>query len=238
MRFNEFADIYPQRAFIQKQLAQWLSSWLIDDASQQKNVLELGAGTGFLTKYLVSHFNTVHALDESSRMISNGIRYCPQAQWSQANAWQIDLNIDIDLLTSSSLLQWAPNPQSIIQHWANCLSPGGRMLHGFFIAPSLEEIRSIDSNLFPLTWHDAEQWTQYFKNAGLSIIRAEEKAFTYNFPRARALFSYFKETGATDKNRVSPSCLLHVIREYNKRFSYKDGIKSSWTFFRIEAEKE
>ena len=235
MRFNEFADSYPEKAFIQKQLAQWLSEWVNGQFCSDANVADIGAGTGFLTQRLSQRFKKIQAIDKSPKMLEQGKYYCPRADWSLQDAWSFEAESPMDLISSSSLLQWSPEPQNTLAKWAKSLAPGGRMLHGLFIAPSLPEIMAIDARIIPLQWHSAEKWQEFFTKAGLKILRSEAQSHQFIFSDADALFSFFKKTGASDKNRVRPGHLLHILREYNQRFSCSGGIHSSWTFFRVEA---
>ena len=237
MRFDEFADVYPHKAFIQKELASWTREWLDSDWNATKRILELGAGTGFLTQYFNTKQTQIKAIDSCPQMIRNGQKLCPNADWTQADAWSYSNGSSYDLITSCSLFQWMPQPKQTLTQLAKNLKPKGRMLHGFFISPSLHEITSIDPEVSPFSWHNQNEWESYFSQSGLRILRSQAQTHQFTFPSAGALFTFFKQTGAADKNRISPSHLLHIIREYNHRFLSAEGIKSTWTFFRIEVEK-
>ncbi|MEM8550568.1 MAG: methyltransferase [Verrucomicrobiota bacterium] len=234
MRFNEQAETYAAQAHIQADLAAWTSEWL-QEGSGRSSALELGAGPGVFTEYLLDRFSQVHATDISPAMIKVGEAAYPAANWSLVDGWQPSVG-RYDATVSASLMQWCPQPTEALRRQALTLKPGGRLLHGFYVDPTLTEFRSLAPGWLPLPWRSQSAWLAHVEAAGLRILRAGSLECRYDFSDARALLRFFQLTGAVSCRRASPGRLRRFMREYERRFATADGVSSTWQFFRIEAQ--
>ncbi len=234
MRFGERAGEYAAHAFVQRDLVEWGSRWLPDSLAQSE-VLELGAGPGLLTRELLSRGADVLATDLAAGMVEAGRQQYPQARWEVMNAWQP--KGEYDFICSSALMQWARDPAAVLTRMAGVLRPGGRMLHLFFIDPTLSEFRRLAPDWNPFVWRNSDAWQWAFEAAGLEVARAEEETHRMVFSNARELLRFFQRTGAVGRNHARPGELRHFLREYERHFQEGDGVVSTWTFFRIEAVK-
>lgn len=237
LRFNSKAAGYPGSAFLQKELAAWTAEWLPSAAQQ---VLELGAGCGFLTVDLVQRYSGVTATDEAPAMVELGSALVPQADWHCLDAWKPDgLDTQVDLLCSSGLLQWCPDPSGFFRTWRQYIRPGGRMLHGFFTAPTLSEWQSVSPVPPPLQWRSADAWQDAATQAGFVHCRFQTDCRKVTFANTRDLLSFVHKTGATENRRpVNPVALRRAINLYDQRFncgSPSAQVYSTWTFCRMEA---
>ena len=232
LNFNSKAHTYEASALIQRELADWGAQWL-EPTLKNKTALEIGAGTGIFTQYLVERSTNLTAIDIAPRMIEQGRRTLPQVNWQIADGWCIEPG-SFDRLYSSSLLQWAKNPVEVLRHWRASLNSQGQLLVLLFIEESLSELRQIGPHLSPVQWRSRTEWETAFKKAGFVILRSEQKKRVYTFPSALALFRRLHSLGATEKMKRNPIQLRRVLRNYDARFQTDKGVTSTWTFFRIE----
>lgn len=235
MRFSKQALEYAEHAFVQRDLAAWGSEWLPPQAHDE-DVLELGAGPGVFTAELLPRYGQVTATDLSPAMVEEGRSQYPHADWQVLDAWKQGRG-QYDCVCSSSLLQWAPEPATVLRNMAMSLKPGGRMLHLFFTDPTLSELGRLAPAWKPFPWRKGESWRAAFNDAGLEIIRSEEQTRTVHFENARELLRFFQRTGAIRHQRACPLKVRSFIHDYERHFRNGSGVASTWTFFRIEARK-
>ncbi len=240
LRFNDKADAYTQTAFVQKELAEWTLEWLADGSlPHSATVLELGAGTGLLTRGLVDLFAAVTATDEAQAMIAHGRSRVPAATWQPLDAWQpAAFKAKVDLITSSGLLQWCPDPCAAFHRWRDTLHPGGKMVHGFFAAPTLPEWQEAAPGMSPVQWHPPEYWQAWAREAGFADVSIESRSWRIAFANARTLLRFIHRTGATSTaHRATPGALRKALQAYDKRWCdpHTGQVHATWTFCRLSA---
>lgn len=232
--FCEKAFSYDEHAVVQKDAAAWLAEWLPKFGSFEK-CLELGAGTGLFTKHLVDRFAHIEVSDASSEMLEVCNRRVPGLHQRSRDAWaqQPDPG-NWDYLTSSSLLQWSPEPSDCLRHWKELLREGGRILAGFFAHPSLPEMNSVLEGQSPVLWRDTDTWLEVIEANGLQVERIEVDTRRYNYENPLHFWKSLHGTGATVSQRMQPSQMMRLFRNYEERFSNDFGVYATWTFCRME----
>jgi malonyl-CoA O-methyltransferase len=232
--FCEKAFSYDAHAIVQKEAADWLAKWL-PEPNEFERCLELGAGTGLFTEHLIERFAHLEVSDASSAMLEVCNRRAPGLHQRTRNAWtQQNDPQSWDYLTSSSLLQWAPNPKACLGYWKALLREGGRILCGFFADPSLPEMNSILEGESPVTWRSTEKWIAAVESNGLNVKRIEVDTRRYNYESPLHFWKSLHGTGATVSQRMQPSQMLSLFRNYEARFSNDFGVYATWTFCRLE----
>lgn len=251
LAFDQRADSYSAAATVQRHLVNWLGAWIAEpEPADGATVVEVGAGDGLFTEILARRYPRLTAIDIAPRMVEQGRRRLPDVKWCVADAWQLgdvarsipyaEPIVDdgsIDRLFSASLLHWCERPLQVLQRWRRLVRPEGRMLHGFYIAPTLGEWQHVAGCSSPVRWRTAAQWQHSFREAGWRILRCESRRHVQRFGSAIELVRFLHRTGAVVPRRVSAGLLRRWIAEYDRRFGGADGwhgVPSTWTFFRIE----
>ena len=238
LAFDRRADSYARFAVVQHRLAAWLAEWLEPaDAAADVTALELGAGDGLFTRFLAPRYAPLTAVDIAPRMVDEGRRGMPCVAWRVADAWQLD-GEPVDRLFSASLLHWCHDPVAVLRRWRRLTRPGGRMLHGFYVAPTLAEWQSLAAARSPVEWRSPTQWIAYFREAGWSVLRNEAQTRVERFASALDLFRFLHHTGAVAPRRTPVASFRRMIADYDRNFRSTPGgaaVASTWTFFRIEA---
>lgn len=239
-RFNDRADSYAQAAVVQRSLAVWLAEWLEPiEQTRRLTALELGPGNGLFTRVLAPRFDCLTAVDDAPRMVEQGRCALPEVEWEVGDAWQIE-RLPADRVYSASLLQWCDEPMPVLSRWLSLAKTGVRMLHGFYVAPTLDEWQTIAQSQSPVRWRSSEEWIACFREAGWNVLRSESRSHVHRFPSALELVRFFHRTGATTARQTSAGGLRKMISAYDNRFPAADGtpgVRSMWTFFRIEVAK-
>lgn len=229
--FDRAAHRYNTFAFVQRDLAKWLAEWL--PVPQVGAALEIAAGTGVFTQQLAQWRGELTATDASPAMVEEGSSTCPFADWKIARADALP-GLSANWIFSASYLQWAENPQKILAHWRTRLAPGGRILAGLFISPTLRELYEVLGVGAPLTWRSESDWRQAAEKAGFVIVRTEAADRTYYAPSSLDLLRSLHGTGAAPFRRMNPADLRTRMREYENHCRDEQGVRSTWRFFRLE----
>ena len=233
--FDECADDYERHAHIQSELVEWGCEWLEDDLGGKK-ALELGAGTGFLTRKLVDTGINLLATDLSSSMLQACVRNVPQVSGMKLDAWSPSLVQKFDRIYSSALLQWSSCPMMVLTKWASLLLPEGKILSFLFAKGTLSEFEEMEPGMTSLKWLSGKKWEKHFSHAGFRVLRSEESNRFYSFDDALSILKNLQAIGAARKGIFKPGHLRRILRNYDKRYRLRSGrVASSWNFFRIEA---
>lgn len=252
LAFDRRAHSYAAAATVQRHLIDWLGEWVEQPRhANSKTALEVGAGNGLFTELLATRYERLTALDIAPRMVEHGRHRLPQVAWRTADAWQLGnaaqlpprpsapLNElgPVDRLFSASLLHWCEHPVEVLHRWRKLLRPAGRMLHAFYIAPTLPEWHSVVGGYSPVRWRTESQWLDIFREAGWHVLRSGTRAHVERFASAIELLRFLHLTGAIVPHRVPVGQLRRWINDYDHKFGHpqnQTGIPSTWTFLRIE----
>ncbi len=233
MRFDEKAFQYHEKASIQKTVADWCAEWIERDCSKLVG-LELGAGTGLLTKHLgLRGFSDFCATDISSSMLREGEARLPLVRWEWQDAWRLEKR-KADRIYACSLLQWAPHPLEVLREWREALRPGGRILACFFIEDSLREFSHKDPHFPAFPWKSESEWVDLFRESDLRIRRRDTRLDTIAYSTGQEALRHIHDLGAVSPNRMSHSQLRRFLEKLDQ--SKDAGFKLSWRSLRVECE--
>lgn len=237
MRFEQKATGYTRAAVVQAELADWVAEWIGPGWPAAERVWEFGAGTGLLTRHLARRGSLI-ATDISARMLHEGKRRLPEVRWELADAWNPPRG-PVDRLFSSALLQWAAEPRRVLDAWLHLLTPGGRMLHGLFVSPSLPEFAEIAGDAIPLRWRSGEDWVAAAAQAGFDVCRWETRTVRQRHASAREFLRQLHDSGATAATpRLRVGQLRSKIAELDHRHAGSDGrVDVTWTLLRFEGRR-
>jgi trans-aconitate methyltransferase len=96
-----------------------------------ERILDLGCGTGHLTKTIAGSGAQVVGIDGSQSMIEAARAQYPDVEFSQADARNFTLPYMLDAIFSNAVLHWILEPESVVRCMARCLKPGGRFVAEF-----------------------------------------------------------------------------------------------------------
>ncbi len=241
--FSRAADTYDRYAVIQKQASRILLNWL--PGYDFRNILEIGCGTGFLTRLLHKAFplSSITAIDLSSDMLRLASQKLPSRRvvFSQADAQRLPgyLKGPFDLIVSSGAFQWFDRPEKTLCQLLTRLDEKGLLAFAAFGPRSLEELRiSIEmaigrkaSSLLPVAgFLDHEGWKAvtetFFKR-----VESKVCVITRDYNNLIELLRALKHTG------TSPACKKGPIIWSRAGFEKVEDVYMK-LFFKITASYE
>jgi len=96
-----------------------------------ETILDIGCGTGHLTKRIGDSGARVIGMDSSSEMLVKARNAYSDMTFIQADAQNFILDERFDAVFSNAALHWMKNAEGVVKSVANVLKPGGRFVAEF-----------------------------------------------------------------------------------------------------------
>ncbi len=228
--FSQAAFSYERAAKIQREAAVRLVDFM--DASlprgfRPETVIELGAGTGFVTKRLVLAFEGAKILvtDISDEML--GI--CRRKIFSMTgrnDEWMLDFEMldfnedfeiapDCGLVVSGLSFQWAADLRSLISRICAGLPSGGYLAFSILLEGSLDEFRSLfeDAGVeYPVPPHPELRDIREFC-AEFADVRTESYTLSSSHSGIRAFLQSLRNIGAVNPglSKIQPGKMKRIL---------------------------
>ena len=209
-RFKKSIDTYNSSAVIQKEMAHNLIDKILSNCGNDfSKVFEFGAGTGFLSKNILSEINFEQycandIIEESEYCIKNIIN---QAKFLPGDIEKISLNEKFDLILSNAVMQWI-----------------------FDIDELLLKIRSSlnDDGYFAFTTFGEQNYIEIKETTGVSLSYLKGETLKEKCERSFEVIS-FDETVQTLCFDSPLDVLKHI------KYSGTNGIKTlNWTVSKLK----
>jgi len=232
--FTRAAQTYRRHADVQRALAAWVGAWL--PINRTGRAIELGAGPGIFTEWLLPWSDEFVATDVSPEMCAIGRAVVPQASW-RTMAAEAPTDGPWDWIFTSSMLQWVHAPADVFAACRSQLAPGGKILGGLFVSGSLPELGELAPEIGPVRWRTAESWRAMIELGGLKLVRDEVCTHVQEYASALAFWRSLHGVGAAPERRLSSGALRRLLRLYQLHFGGAHGTRATWMFYRFEAER-
>ena len=153
LRFSAAAKTYDAHARVQNAVAAKLVR-LIPSSDSVARILEVGCGTGALTRHLLGHFPraTIDAMDISPKMIDSARRNfsaAPTIHWQVADARNFRGRKHYELIASNCALHWIDPLLEGLHNLARLLKPGGQLIFSVMLDGTLHELREARLRIAP-----------------------------------------------------------------------------------------
>lgn len=210
-------------------------------SSQPGIVLDVGCGTGFLTKQLALNGQDHHllALDLALPMLQTSRYKYPEmkAGYLCADAEHLPFAPrSIGQIYSNLALQWAQDLAATCAGFKRVLKPGGQLVFATFGPATLCELKAawadVDTYTHVNDFHSVDQIERFLRAAGLKVDVADSVLYQSLYPTVQALMQELKGIGAHNVNRgrnpkpTTKGQLQQMIACYRERMAGAEIVAS------------
>ncbi len=193
-QFEKSLDKYDKNAIIQKDLAQKLANETVKIRKDFPVILELGAGTGILTKQIKSHlaFQKFYANDLTEKSKNYVHKIIPDANFIPGNASRIKPPANTDLIISNAMFQWFYNLSDVINYYKKFLNNDGILAFSTFGQENFNELKEISG--LTLNYLSKDEIIRILE-PDFEILYTDEYTQILDFESPLALLTHMKNTG-------------------------------------------
>lgn len=258
MRFNRNARTYDQYANVQKKMAEELLNFskLNNSAHNQiKRILDIGCGTGYLTKLLYTLFPSANitAIDLAPGMIEIAKVYCCESsniEFICGDIEEITINGQYDLIISNATFQWFNQLQITMNKLYELLTTKGILCFTTFGIQTFSELHEsyekakVHLNLIledspGQAFYSLSDLTQLCitslpTETGADPLQVDSmECFEYEyFNCSKDFFHSVKKIGANNSNTQgrykSPLFISEVIKIYDTDYRENEKVRATY----------
>lgn len=194
---NQFAkslETYNQNAVVQHIMAKKLVSELAKIQNTFPSILELGCGSGLLTKELVKEFNfqSYYANDLVEKSKDYIKKITDYTNFYVGNASKINPSVKMDLIVSNAMFQWFKDIEKVTNRCKNILKKDAILAFSTFSPENFREIRELTG--LSLEYKTLDEITTILSK-NYKILYTEEFTHTMQFSNPLELLAHIKNTG-------------------------------------------
>lgn len=213
-RFRKAASSYDTEAVTQREIAckLWSMTQNLIDPADCAEILEIGCGTGFLTRNYIDHMGKQVTLNDIYDVSAN-FSDITKARFLIGDAEQTEWNNSFDLILSASAIQWFNNLDAFFAKCNESLNSEGVIALSTFGPQNFIEIR--ESGGKSLNYMSKTELTEKF-SAHFDILYVYEETITLRFPDVRSILRHIKNTGVM--GGLGNGASLRELIAFEKRF--------------------
>lgn len=250
--FSRSAGAYDARASVQRAVRDRILALLAEAAPHARRALDVGAGTGALLARLAEARPALAlaAVDLAPGMCAATRAAVPRASVATADAEQLPFRTGaVDLVVSTSTLQWLPHLGPALGEARRVLAPGGLLCAALFGADTLRELREAwreaagpeagaRTHVFPGKAH----LEAALAASGLHARAVVEEHLVEWHPDARAVLRSLKEIGASSavpgrSGLGGRAATLDMLRRYDAAHQTARGVPATYHVLVALAER-
>jgi malonyl-CoA O-methyltransferase len=241
-RFSAAAETYDRHARPQLALAQSVLSMLPEIYPEQ--ILELGAGTGQLTRLLADRFPEVliDAVDLAEKMVEHSrARFARHTHinWIVGDAQTFWSGDRYPLIVSSSALHWTDDLRATFENIFQCLEPGGYFALGMMLKGTLKELHELRREIAPEKTPETvlptyEETKACLQDAGFKLERRKHAEEEIIYLDAKAFLRAIHEQGVTGGKVSAGNAPLNrtelsqLVADYQESYTSDGGVFATY----------
>lgn len=221
--FRKSLETYEANAFVQKDMALKLVGLLKEKSFER--VLEIGMGTGILTKLLleklyIKEFFVNDIVAECDEYLGE---IAPESIFIEGDIEELILPDKFSLVAANAVFQWIVDFPFFIKKIASVIEKNGYLLFSTFGQENFKELGSVtDISLEYMNKKELEKILSE-KFEVVKIEEAQEKIYFKNF---RELIKHLKTTGVNGvpHKPITYAAMKKFEKEYKLAYKEKDGL--------------
>ena len=252
-RFSAAAATYDAEASVQRGVARRLMAILdgTPSAAVPERILEVGCGTGFLTRLLAARYSSsmIVATDIACRMVQRAARSVvgmDQIRWLAADARTVSLRTGFDLVASSSSLHWVTPLGAAFANLRPLLGAGGRLACALMVDGTLAELHAARCRVAPAkssqgTLLGSDAVRRCVEEQGFRIDEMVDETIRARYDSAHGLLYSLHALGLTAGAVFSGSGHLNRLElrkleeDYDLHYSADNGVYASYRILYLTA---
>ncbi len=191
-QFKKSLDNYEENAIVQAIMADKLIEHL--PFQYFSSVLELGCGSGLLTKKLIKKitYKKYYANDivEKSKIYTDKI--LDDYVFLGGNAQRLQVNARFNLIISNAMFQWFSNLEKALLYYKGLMNKDGIIAFTTFSPDNFKEIKSLTG--LTLEYKNLEEIREILSK-NFEILYLENFDYTMTFDNPLAVLAHMKNTG-------------------------------------------
>lgn len=213
MRFKTAIN-YDEFAIVQKILAKKLVKKVANYGNEFKNIYEIGAGSGLLTKEILAYF-------KFENLILNDLYKSEIMEKFPTQIGDIltqSLPRNLDLIISSSTLQWIEDLRALKVQIHDSLNQFGMIAFSIFSKGNLSNLQSFTKQ--GLNYKNALEISTIFSDK-FEILELETDEIVLKFSSLKELLNHLKQTGVNNINgkfKLNKTNLNALKRHFNENY--------------------
>lgn len=226
-RFQRAAASYDRQALIQERMVEHLLELLSQHSSNPpQRVLEIGCGTGLLTRRLIQRMSGIEelVLNDLVPDFASRIHIADLAvQFLPGDIETLSLPGSFDLIISSSTLHWLHDLERLLVKLAAHLRSGGIVAFSLYGTDNLREIKELTKVALPCP---ALPEIEAMLCQHFSLMHSSEERVQLHFPSPQEVLRHLRQTGvnALSRSPWNRTKLEQFCTEYRHCFSAGSGV--------------
>ena len=199
--FEKTMDKYDANAVVQKFLAEILTAETASVRDSYGKILELGCGTGLLTREIKEkiRFDSYTANDLSEKSKKYLDKILPDYDFICGNAARIAPNSTFDLIISNAMFQWFSNLDEVVNRYRNLLNKDGILAFTTFSPDNFPELKKVTG--LSLKYKTDEELKEVLEK-NYKILKMETFSKTLEFKTPLELLYHLKNTGVNSLSKT------------------------------------
>ncbi|MEI8376928.1 MAG: malonyl-ACP O-methyltransferase BioC [bacterium] len=183
LRFENSFPTYDEHAVVQRQMAEKLADYIFASCGENYNkVLEIGCGTGFLTKHIMNDFKVKKLLinDISPGVIAYIEKIAPYCNFLIGDMENMVFDTKFNIVASNAAFQWAEDLRSMINRFYHVLNTDGVLAFTTFGERNFEQISKISNR--KLMYKNLDKLEPMFGDFEVKILKEEVVELEFKSP--------------------------------------------------------